>query len=110
MAYDYKAEFPDFDDAASADALLAAGWSDRSWGAEACPSFQNGCAYIMVGFIDKSISEWGDEFDDAKYAAERFQIGRCKSDGEDLGEWENAPTLAEALVIAERFNAEALAA
>lgn len=36
----YRAIFPDYDNGDTADLLIAAGWQDRSWINEACPSFQ----------------------------------------------------------------------
>lgn len=107
MAYNFREEFQDFDDHASCDALLALGWTDRSWRNEACPSFQDRCAYIMVDYLDPELAENGPDMDRAEYLAQRFQIGRCKEDGEDLGEWQNTATLEAALVVAAVFNAEA---
>jgi hypothetical protein len=53
----YQTIFPDFDDAASCERLLALGFDDTSYSNDACPSFERGSVLIYVDYADDSLSE-----------------------------------------------------
>ncbi len=63
----YQTIFPDFDDAASCERLLALGFADTSWGNDACPSFERDDVSIYVDYADASLSDWT-ERDDARFS------------------------------------------
>tara|TARA_R110000868_G_C10487460_1_gene729876 strand:+ start:170 stop:454 length:285 start_codon:yes stop_codon:yes gene_type:complete len=54
----YLSIFPDFDDSVSCERLLALGFTDESWGNDACPSFERDGVAIYVDYADPSLSEW----------------------------------------------------
>ncbi len=63
----YQSVFPDFDDAASCERLLALGFADTSWGNDTCPSFERDGIAIYVDYADASLSEWT-ERDDTRFS------------------------------------------
>lgn len=62
----YQTIFPDFDDAASCERLLALGFADTSWGNDTCPSFERDGVAIYVDYANASLSEW-QERDDTRF-------------------------------------------
>lgn len=48
----YRTEFPDYDNTEEADAIVAAGWLDRSWRNEPCPSFIIGRTVLWLDYAD----------------------------------------------------------
>ena len=79
----YQHEFPDFDDAASMDQLIAAGWRDDSWHNDVCPKVvhPSGLLHIWVEFKDTEQRESGC----ARFILQRVDLtgdGWC--DGDDI--------------------------
>jgi hypothetical protein len=64
----YQTEFPNFDDAASCERLLSLGFTDMSWGNDACPSFERDGVSLYVDYADASLSEFTNR------GAERFTV------------------------------------
>ena len=54
----YQIEFPDFDAAGEADALIAAGFKDTSWHNDTCPSFTRDGLWIFVDYVDPARREF----------------------------------------------------
>ena len=59
----YQTIFPDFDDAASCERLLALGFADASYSNDTCPSFERDGVAIYVDYADASLSEWTERGD-----------------------------------------------
>ena len=53
----YQSVFPDFDDAASCERLLALGFADTSYSNDACPSFERDGIAIYIDYANPSLSE-----------------------------------------------------
>lgn len=53
----YKVEHPDFDRAPLAEMLIKAGWQDRSWHNEPCPSFRAGGAVMFIDYASPELRE-----------------------------------------------------
>jgi hypothetical protein len=56
----YAIEFPDFDAATDAQALIAAGFTDTSWRNDACPSFTREGMCVFVDYLDASRREFAE--------------------------------------------------
>ena len=96
----YKTDFPDFDDVASCEALLAAGWEDTTWFNDTCPAFTKGKATIYVEYENVDMREYGE--------GDRFTVYTLDDEGCYLGEHADfAPTLEAALKIAEEIQRKA---
>jgi hypothetical protein len=54
----FASEFPDFDRIECAAMLIAAGWQDRSWHNEPCPSFVAGGAVMFVDYAAPEFREF----------------------------------------------------